>query len=119
MCGTDTVERDEDGDYVLPIGSVPIYATLLAGRPHLLHLFAIAARVGESPELLAELDALNESLPFLELFARSGTVLACADLDATMLHPDELSTLAGTVAGAAADLGPLLGGLFGGTRESA
>lgn len=75
-CGTDTVERDEDGDH----GSVPIYDTLLAGQPHLLHLFAIAASVGESPELLSELNALNASLPFVKLFARSTTVLACADL---------------------------------------
>jgi hypothetical protein len=118
-CAVDEVARGDDGDYVLPLGSAPLSARLVPGDPHRLRLFALAAEIDESPALLAELNQLNCSLPFVKFISSSGQVLAAVELDATSAHPDEIASLAGVAVRTAAELGPVLGAVFGGAKEHA
>ncbi len=116
--GLEEVERDGDGDYVLPNRLAPLYARLLPGDPHRLHLFGLVADLPPNTELVTELNGLNSGLGLLKVFAAGGQVLVAADLDATCAGANEIAARARSVARTAADLRVVLGGLFGGTEAA-
>ncbi len=118
-CGVQGVERDTDGDYVLPLGAVPLYARLLAGDPHRLQVFAVAA--GDIPsghELLTELNEINAATPFVRAIWVRGQVLVEVELDVTEADSDLVATRALLAARAAVELGPLLQAAFGRREEA-
>lgn len=116
--GLEEVERDEDGDYVLPNRLAPLYARLLPGDPHRLHLFGLVADLPPSAKLLTELNELNSGLGLLKVFAAADQVVVAADLDATCAGADEIAARARSLARTAADLRVVLAGLFGGTEAA-
>lgn len=113
--GPEVIHRDLDGDYLLAVTGVPVYARLLDGRPPMVQVFAcILDGVEPSPELLGELNEHNAAIGFARLFWVAGQVLAESDMVASSLDPEELDTAFQRVVDVAQGLAPMLHAMFGG-----
>ena len=113
--GSDSLQRDGDGDYQIKVVGIPVWGRLLDGDPAHLTVFAtLLTQVDGTPELLAELNDLNTNLTFVRVNWDGGIVTARVELVASTLDPTELFTAYQRVNDAAANLSPTLSTVFGG-----
>jgi hypothetical protein len=110
------VRRDADGDYPLVRRLTPVYARLLPDEePPILQVFAVVVNgIDGSPELMKELNELNESCTFARVFHVEDQVLAEVDLIAETLDPVELNTAVRQVWDLGQRIMPTLSAVFGG-----
>lgn len=109
------LRRDRDGDYVLPHRSTPSYARLADGPPRL-QIFAVALQDIElSPEMLAELNAINAGISLARIFAVDSQVLVEGEILADSIDPSTVAAVHESVDQIASETAPLLAAMFGGT----
>jgi hypothetical protein len=112
--------RDEDGDYVLPFGTVPVYARLAGGDSHRVQVFSVAVTdIRTSRKLLGELNDQNCRIPFAKALWFASQVLFETEHEIDQLDPESLIESCSRVAELASRLGPLLAMAFGGQATAA
>lgn len=83
---------DVDGDIALRWQSALYYVRLLDKAPTLLQVFCVVLRnVPKSPELLEELNIINEGIVSSRVFWAEGNIIAATELLAEQLDQEELS----------------------------
>ena len=113
--GSDSLQRDGDGDYQIKVVGVPVWGRLVDADPARLVVFStLLTDVDGTPELFAELNDLNSNLTFVRVNWDAQIVTARVDLVASTLDPTELFTAYQRVNDAAANLTPMLNAMFGG-----
>jgi hypothetical protein len=107
---------DDDGDYPLVRRRTPVYARLLLDHdPAILQVFAVVINgIEGSPELLKELNDLNEHCTFARVFHVDDQVLVEVDLVAETLDPVELNNAVHQVWDVGQRIMPTLSAVFGG-----
>jgi hypothetical protein len=117
----DDLERDDDGDYPVPLSDDHLlYLSLIegdpdAGTPDTVRAFAILTneRVEATPELLTELNDLNHNVRFARLYWANGVVIAGAELLLSSLDAAELGHACRTISALAARVAPMLEAVHG------
>lgn len=119
----DTVaaERDADGDYPLFRHRVPVFGRLdLSSDPLWLQVYTVLlSNIERTPELLEELNDLNQHMSFAPLYHQVtedgvGQVVSEIDLLAETLDPAELHTAVQRIHELAINITPTLAAVFGG-----
>lgn len=119
--GSVASERDEDGDYPLFRHRVPVYGRLVTtDEAAWLQVFTVLlSNVECTPELLKELNDLNQHLSYAPLFHEAtetgpGQVVSEIDLLADTLDPEELRAAVKRIHEVALSITPTLAAFFGG-----
>ncbi len=83
---------DEDGDIPIRWESALYYVRLLDKVPPMLQVFCVVLRnVPKTPELLEELNIINEGIVSSRVFWADGNVIAACELLAEQLDQEELA----------------------------
>jgi hypothetical protein len=112
--GSDDLEPDEDGDFVLatPEGSRMVVC-LMGGDPTTVRFAAVLAElVRPSPELFEELNAINASVRHLKVVHRDDTVQIEVDLDGDAIDDAAVTQALRTIRSTAREYRHLLGPYF-------
>jgi len=113
--GPDVLLTDEDGDYVLSAYGVPVYGRIMEGLPPRLRIFALVIEdIDDSPELLAEVNSLNNGYGFVKVVWRERRLMVEGDLVAETLDAPEAMASYDRVRHVADELGPSLAAVYGG-----
>ena len=106
---------DDDGDYSFRCGTALCYVSIISGDPHLIRVWAFAARVPKrSLKLMSELNEINQRARSLNVYWTGGSVIVEQTIHADGLTKETLGHACLTVGGASDDIGMLLAAMFGG-----
>ena len=106
---------DRDGDYPFRWGTAGCYVSIVAGDPHLIRVWAFAARVPRrSLKLLCELNEINQRALTVYVYWNGDSVIAEQTIHADGLTKETLGHACLAVGDAADDIGMLLAAMFGG-----
>ena len=106
---------DDDGDWLVPHGQVPVYARLLEGDPPLVRVWSPAAHgLPGTARVLREVNDVNAGLVGARALLRGGTLLVAGELEVVSVEPGELGRLVERVATTSVRVGSLLAAVHGG-----
>jgi hypothetical protein len=106
---------DQDGDLPVRWGSAAYYVRLAGDDHPTLGVWSpILSGVGESPELVAEINAINSQLRFARMWWASDMVMLASELDAETLALEQVATVCNVVGSTADHWGPELQKRYGG-----
>lgn len=106
---------DGDGDYPFRWGTARCYVSIVVGDPHLIRVWAFAARVPRrSLKLLSELNEINQRAMTAHVYWTGNSVIAEQTIHADSLTKETLGQACLAVGETADDIGMLLAAMFGG-----
>jgi len=113
--GVEHLERDEDGDYPIPVGSALVYVRVGDDRLPLVAIFSsVLTDVDESPSLFEALNDINRRIRFARAFWVGRTVVVATELAAVDVTAEQISFACMQLASLADHLDDVLHGRFGG-----
>ena len=113
--GIDRLERDEDGDYPIPVGSALVFVRLADGTLPMIAIFStILTGVDESPSLFAALNDINRRIRFARAFSIAGTIIIATELPVVDITADQIAFACMQLGSLADHLDDVLHGRFGG-----
>ena len=113
--GVDRLERDQDGDYPIPVGSALVFVRVADDRMPLVSVFSsILTDVGESPGLFAALNDVNRRIRFARAFWVARTIVIATELPAVDVTADQIAFTCMQLGSLADHLDDVLHGRFGG-----
>ena len=113
--GVERLERDEDGDYPIPVGSAMVYVRVGDDRLPLVAVFAsILTDIDESPSLFAALNDINRRIRFARAFWAARTIVVATELAAVDVTAEQISFACMQLGCLADHLDDVLHGRFGG-----
>ncbi len=113
--GVEQLERDEDGDYAIPVGSALVYVHVGGDRLPLIAIFSsILTDVEATPGLFAALNDINRRIRFARAFWVSGTIVVATELAAVDVSARQISFACMQLGSLADHLDDMLHGRFGG-----
>jgi type III secretion system-like peptide-binding chaperone len=105
----EALTSDQDGDLPVRWGSAAYYVRLAGDDHPTLGVWSpILSAVGESPELLAEINAINSQLRFARMWRANDMVMLASELDAEALTLGQVATACNVVGSTADYWGPEL-----------
>jgi hypothetical protein len=109
------LDRDEDGDYAIPVGSALVYVHVGGDRLPLIAIFSsILTDVEASPGLFVALNDINRRIRFARAFWVSGTIVVATELAAVDVSAQQVSFACMQLGSLADHLDDVLHGRFGG-----
>jgi len=113
--GIERLERDEDGDYPIPVGSALVYVRVGDDRLPLVAAFSsILTDVDESPSLFVALNDINRRIRFARAFWVGRTIVVATELAAVDVTAEQISFACMQLGSLADHLDDVLHGRFGG-----
>ena len=113
--GIERLERDEDGDYPIPVGSAMVYVRVGDDQLPLVAVFAsILTDVDESPSLFVALNDINRRIRFARAFWVARTIVVATELAAVDVTAEQISFACMQLGSLADHLDEVLHGRFGG-----
>ena len=113
--GIERLERDEDGDYPIPVGSAMVYVRVGDDQLPLVAVFAsILTDVDEGPSLFVALNDINRRIRFARAFWVARTIVVATELAAVDVTAEQISFACMQLGSLADHLDDVLHGRFGG-----
>ncbi len=113
--GAERLERDEDGDYAIPVGSALVFVRVGDDRMPMVAIFAsILTEVEATPGLFTALNDINRRIRFARAFWVRGTIVVATELAAVDVSAQQISFTCMQLGSLADHLDDVLHGRFGG-----
>ena len=113
--GVEQLDRDEDGDYAIPVGSALVYVHVGGDRLPLIAIFSsILTDVDATPGLFTALNDINRRIRFARAFWVNGTIVVATELAAVDVSARQISFACMQLGSLADHLDDMLHGRFGG-----
>ena len=113
--GVERLERDEDGDYPIPVGSANVYVRVGDDRLPLVAVFSsILTDVDESPGLFVALNDINRRIRLARAFWVARTIVVATEIAAVDITGEQISFACMQLGSLADHLDDVLHGRFGG-----
>lgn len=113
--GAERLERDEDGDYAIPVGSALVFVRVGDDRMPMVGIFSsILTEVEATPGLFTALNDINRRIRFARAFWVAGTIVVATELAAVDISAQQISFTCSQLGSLADHLDDVLHGRFGG-----